>query len=641
MRSWTIPPARGLFRTPPEVWFAQPDALPDPSELGQWIAVLDLGLPVSMAPSPDVPATATDPLAYPRSLGERLVRWIDHHPHRAWSQLADDPRFLLVAPPAGAACTCLVEETLFEDPALRAVDSVVSHGDLDGLLATARFLLGGRPPYPDCVHDAIAADTRQGSPGSIGTWLDRALKARPDDATRALILSWLVQPKRATEAEISALAELYLQGMLPETHRIARRAVRIGPCMVTDARGAPPFDLTECLCRLEEDGHPAAVIHDAGRGASVALAQRAPSHPLPEVLGLSGGSPSRVHLPVELLGDAIERLANNQQGDSIPMPRRGMIEICRRCNLRCPGCPVGTGKARHMPDMERARFEAVLRLFGAGLQAITLFDYGEPLLHPELPRFVALARAAGIEAVDLSTNGLTMSREIAAALIEAGLVTIRISVDTVDPEAYALYRRGGTLAEVLHGIETLVNEKARRRSPTPLIEAQSMPMHHNEEHVGRFEERMLALGVDSVRHKTYNAFSTGEAMPELIPRDPALSRYRDPSPRPARCRSEIGPCHWPWQKLVVLADGTLVPCCYDFDGRYPLGKIEADTRLAPWDTRQRRAFMLRRLITPERIDMCRHCSTAVPALAVRRDPDLGEGDRRPAGRSSTPTRDGG
>ncbi len=41
---------------------------------------------------------------------------------------------------------------------------------------------------------------------------------------------------------------------------------------------------------------------------------------------------------------------------------------------------------------------------------------------------------------------------------------------------------------------------------------------------------------------------------------------------------ERQPCKWFWHNLVILSDGSIVPCIRDFDGKLALGNI-ADTSL--------------------------------------------------------------
>lgn len=89
-------------------------------------------------------------------LGLRLARWIDHHPHPAWSEYEGDPRFLLVDKQEAPACPQLVTPELIES--IGPVDHVIAHADFDGMLSAAKFLRGGTQPYPEADEDGRAID---------------------------------------------------------------------------------------------------------------------------------------------------------------------------------------------------------------------------------------------------------------------------------------------------------------------------------------------------------------------------------------------------------------------------------------------------------------------------------------------------
>lgn len=113
---------------------------------------------------------------YIQALGERLVLWCDHHEHPlGWSKYRGDPRFLLVPNREAHACPELITPQVAAR--VGPVDTLVAHGDFDGLLTAAKLLRGGELPYPEADEDARAID----SPGR-----GHALTARGERLANAI-----------------------------------------------------------------------------------------------------------------------------------------------------------------------------------------------------------------------------------------------------------------------------------------------------------------------------------------------------------------------------------------------------------------------------------------------------------------------
>ncbi|MCE0744134.1 GTP 3',8-cyclase MoaA [Acetobacter sicerae] len=135
------------------------------------------------------------------------------------------------------------------------------------------------------------------------------------------------------------------------------------------------------------------------------------------------------------------------------------ISVMDRCNFRCPYCmpeaayPEGF---RFLKTAERLDFDEIERVarVAAGLGVTKLrLTGGEPLLRPNLPDLVArLVRIPGIRDVALTTNGVLLERH-AAALCEAGLSRVTISLDSLDPAIFVRLSGGrAELSAVLRGV---------------------------------------------------------------------------------------------------------------------------------------------------------------------------------------------
>ncbi|MBU6409338.1 MAG: radical SAM protein, partial [Verrucomicrobia bacterium] len=133
------------------------------------------------------------------------------------------------------------------------------------------------------------------------------------------------------------------------------------------------------------------------------------------------------------------------------------ISVTDRCNERCLYCmPEGYKGWETRPDhLTAVEIVRVVRVAaGLGFRKFRLTG-GEPLVRPDITGIVEqMTRITGIECVCLSTNGMKLA-PLAAPLRQAGLRTINVSLDALDP---ALYRRitGGDVSRVLAGIRAAV-----------------------------------------------------------------------------------------------------------------------------------------------------------------------------------------
>jgi cyclic pyranopterin phosphate synthase len=133
------------------------------------------------------------------------------------------------------------------------------------------------------------------------------------------------------------------------------------------------------------------------------------------------------------------------------------ISITDRCNERCLYCmPEGYKGWEHKPDhLTAAELLRVVRVAaGMGFRKFRLTG-GEPLVRGDVPEIVqGMAAIPDVGAIGLSTNGTRLA-QCAQPLRDAGLRTVNVSLDTLDP---ALYRRitGGDLNAVLAGIRAAV-----------------------------------------------------------------------------------------------------------------------------------------------------------------------------------------
>jgi len=143
--------------------------------------------------------------------------------------------------------------------------------------------------------------------------------------------------------------------------------------------------------------------------------------------------------------------------DTLGRPLRNLrLSVTDRCNLRCTYCMPEPDYDVWLPRKDVLSFEEICRAVSAfvdlGVEKLRLTG-GEPLLRHDLPRLVKmLAAEPRIRELALTTNGLLLSEQ-AAALKDAGLQRVTVSLDTLRPERFAAFARRDLLGKVLSGIE--------------------------------------------------------------------------------------------------------------------------------------------------------------------------------------------
>jgi GTP 3',8-cyclase len=147
------------------------------------------------------------------------------------------------------------------------------------------------------------------------------------------------------------------------------------------------------------------------------------------------------------------KVTQDSYGRSIDYLR---VSLTDRCNLRCVYCMPAEG-VKWKPPAEILSLEEIERFSAIaaqeGISKIRLTG-GEPLVRRgDVAGLVRhLREIPGVESVALTTNG-TLLPKYARDLREAGLDRVNISLDSLDPKAYARITRGGKLDDALAGID--------------------------------------------------------------------------------------------------------------------------------------------------------------------------------------------
>lgn len=247
-----------------------------------------------------------------------------------------------------------------------------------------------------------------------------------------------------------------------------------------------------------------------------------------------------------------------------PFPERVTLELTNLCNLRCGFCPR---QFSHSPlgYMDFALFTACIDEIAAHpAVAVVPFFRGEPLLHPRFLEMMRYAKGHIAGPIQLATNGLLLSEEIARGVLEMGLDFISFSLDTIDQGLYEEIRPGGDYEEVHRNVLRFLELRDEHPSPRTQVQVSSVETERNRPSLPQFIDYWKTK-VDRVR--VYPEHSTGGKFGKLeTPSFPGDRR----------------PCLKVLTDAVIYWSGDVALCNHDWDRSESIGNVQGQGIAGVW-----------------------------------------------------------
>jgi len=224
------------------------------------------------------------------------------------------------------------------------------------------------------------------------------------------------------------------------------------------------------------------------------------------------------------------------------------IENCSLCNSKCTICPREKMTRRKM-IMDNDHFKYLVdQARSLGAKTISVFGYGEPLIDLGIVEKVRYCNELDLKTF-ITTNASLLDVNMTSALIKAGLHHVRFSVHGTGKQ-YEKVHRGLNYDKVMRNI---MNFKSIARGRCKLSVS------------------VIPMGGEDIQtlKKLYKGFDLEVWSPHNWT-DGRQYRKLTKNRKKTCGRPMNGP-------IQILADGQMVVCCFDFDGKLVVGDTRKST----------------------------------------------------------------
>lgn len=245
------------------------------------------------------------------------------------------------------------------------------------------------------------------------------------------------------------------------------------------------------------------------------------------------------------------------------------LEITNVCNLACSFC-VGTSRQKHFLTVEE--FDTLCAKIRPHTKFLYFHVMGEPLLHPKIGVFLEHAHTAGFRVI-LTTNGTLLAEKSDILLSAPTLFKVSISLHSFEANS------GIQLNEYL----TDCFDFADKASQQGII---SVFRLWNEGGANAYNPTILRALRERFDGEWVKNTRGIRIRPKLFIEDG--ERFEWPLHAEKAC--ERITCYGMKDHIAVLCDGSVVPCCMDYDGRLALGNLHNATLTEILSSDRARAF---------------------------------------------------
>lgn len=288
-------------------------------------------------------------------------------------------------------------------------------------------------------------------------------------------------------------------------------------------------------------------------------------------------------------------LGNNLLLEMPPMPKNMMVELSNACNHACLFC-TSPNMTRPVSRIKSDLLERVMREARAGgVDEIGFYTTGEPFMHKSLEKFVRQANELGFRYCYISTNGALATPERVKRVIDAGLNSIKFSINAGSRETYKLVHGRDDWNQVILNLRYISEYRQTLDRPLKLF-ITFIVTNHTSHETEVFRELAGPLVDDIMFHPVHNQSGQMNEAQEILTDAPMSTGFKSDNT-----------CMMPFNRMHVTCEGYLTLCCVDYQNYLTVADLKTSSLTDAWQNEAFKEMRRRHLTGQLRGTLCGNC----------------------------------
>lgn len=268
------------------------------------------------------------------------------------------------------------------------------------------------------------------------------------------------------------------------------------------------------------------------------------------------------------------------------------LEITNSCNLRCPICPMNTGKVnRKKTMMKKQFFRKIVDEYSDYMIRVNISHHGESLLHPDLGYMIRHLHKRGVKCA-ITTNATLLTKNKSRILLGSDLDYIMFSFDTLDKKTYESIRSGANFEKTLQNIENFIRMKEDLGKKTD-VRIRTINMDATADKMKELTEYFRKMdGVDNIEVNEFNTWGGRVDRKDFISNQKAGIR-------------KSAYCLQPWVSTIINSEGGVFVCNNNEDDDF--GNLKNLGIMEIWNGKKYRKLRESILKRNTKDTICRNC----------------------------------